>query len=728
MWISLLVLVCGRGGEEASVQYYRKPTLTQPLNILMILADDLGYGDTSVFPFVGRGIQTPHLERMASRGVVMSNYHTAAATCTPTRASILTGLYPWRLGIKAVFEYGEKGKSNRDDWLVQVPTAPMIFSEHNYSTFHSGKWHLGGMRNDDYAMRLQPEKGTHVAGGRRCHHPGPIQQGFHNYVSVLDGPGAPRQNELQIPSTLYSEGCNFLLENDKKLEQSKYNISGWLSYCEARHAMRAIDTSVAENKPFYIHLWFHAPHGPWQVIPGYEHLYQEKPDNNNGAQNCNQLSGTGKKMCNTRKNRQRVSAPVNTRLLEYRSMVSDMDAQIGMVLDHLDKLGISKNTLVFFTSDNGPEDFSGTPGTFRGNKRHLYEGGIRVPAIAQWIDTIPAGTVAPTMAISTDLLATFLDAANLVMPSHVHIDGMSFLPELLTATQAPTISNSGDSNEKAIALKTVNHEKKRGSQYHKRKHMLQERVYLWMNDYEGPRRTAAVLYDYKILLDEEELPYEMFDMRLDPNEATNLLANYGKQYWKSFVEKLSHPSTKSTVGNKHNVVVSKGKVGQETGISAKVFGESVGLTRNAIMKQRHNSTIHHVIVERMYKTLLAYAKRADEGYRTYLEQHPGHKYNPSPLSDNRPMRTNIFKKGMTMQKANEIAENLVTKGTCGTTPCSCERKTASVVKPLPFPGLVIEMNGNVITTRVSIPGEEVWWNPVIPQPFLNGSHILGVAQ
>ena len=113
-------------------------------NILLILADDLGYGDTSVFPFIGSGIFTPNLERMAAHGTIMTNFHTAAATCTPTRASILTGMYPWRMGIKAVFEYGKKGSSNRDDWLLQVPTIAMVLADANYSTLHSGKWHLGG--------------------------------------------------------------------------------------------------------------------------------------------------------------------------------------------------------------------------------------------------------------------------------------------------------------------------------------------------------------------------------------------------------------------------------------------------------------------------------------------------------------------------------------------------------------------------------------------------------
>jgi arylsulfatase A-like enzyme len=236
-----------------------------------MLADDLGYGDTSVFPFVGTGIATPELERMASRGTIMNNFHTAAATCTPTRASVLTGLYPWRMGIKAVYEYGVKGKSNRDDWLPQMPTVAMTFRSANYFTGHSGKWHIGGMRNDDYDMRVlpayQPSNSTTPGRTKKCQHPGPNQQGFEEYVSVLDGPGAPRQNELQVNENLHSQGCNHLLHNDVLIGRNGSTKREFLSDCEARHAIRMMENAVAANKSFYIHLWFHAPHGPWEVRP-----------------------------------------------------------------------------------------------------------------------------------------------------------------------------------------------------------------------------------------------------------------------------------------------------------------------------------------------------------------------------------------------------------------------------------------------------------------------------
>ena len=236
------------------------------INILLILADDLGYGDTSVPPFIGSGISTPELKKMAAKGTIMTNFHTAAATCTPTRASILTGMYPWRLGIKGVYEYGlkEKGKGNRNDWLPLTFNLPMLFKANNYTTLHSGKWHLGGMRNDDYDMRyLQNQDNNHNHNiSAKCRHPGPNQQGFDEYVSVLDGPGSYRQNRYQLQNILHSHGCEILLNNDRPIGQ-KTVPNHYLSDCEVEHAIRMMKKAVQSNQPFYQQVWFHAPHGPW---------------------------------------------------------------------------------------------------------------------------------------------------------------------------------------------------------------------------------------------------------------------------------------------------------------------------------------------------------------------------------------------------------------------------------------------------------------------------------
>jgi hypothetical protein len=185
-------------------------------------------------------------------------------------------------------------------------------------------------------------------------------------------------------------------------------------------------------------------------------------------------------------------------------------------------MGIEKNTLVAFLSDNGPEDFVGTTSGYRGNKRHIYEGGIRVPAIFQWIGTIPGGKNSSSFVISTDLFPTFVDAANLKMPTKVKVDGMSILSELIGRNKiskkkinlqiqefnANLNSNSTSSSNATTTI--VN------SNLNSNTNMYKERAIFWHNDYEGPRKSAMWLFDFKIFLDEKELPCEMYDMKNDP--------------------------------------------------------------------------------------------------------------------------------------------------------------------------------------------------------------------
>lgn len=260
-WLSWSVWpVIGAIETKRQHQYAKMHQKDNPVNVIIILADDLGYGDTSVYPFMGSGIYTPQLEKMAARGTIMTNFHSAAPVCTPTRVSILTGMFPWRLGVKGVYEYGEKGKSNRDDWLAHIPTIAMAFRDAGYVTGHSGKWHAGGMRNDDWEMRVLPDLGSEsLPGSRRCPHPGPNQQGFDEYVSVLDGPGSQRQGLYQVNAVLYSQGCEILLRNDSHIGKLGEDTSQkeYLFDCEVRHAIRMIKYSISVQRPFFINLWFH---------------------------------------------------------------------------------------------------------------------------------------------------------------------------------------------------------------------------------------------------------------------------------------------------------------------------------------------------------------------------------------------------------------------------------------------------------------------------------------
>ena len=173
-------------------------------NILILLADDLGYGDLSLPPFLGSGIKTPEIEKMATMSTVMTNFHVAAPICTPTRASILTGLFPWRLGIRAIYGTGLQA----NDVLHVVPNLPMTLLTAGYHTAHVGKWHLGGITPSDIDKRRISKP---LCEGTR---PGPNQHGFLEYVSMMEGPGSPRLTKLLPQQNLYREGAKYLIRND----------------------------------------------------------------------------------------------------------------------------------------------------------------------------------------------------------------------------------------------------------------------------------------------------------------------------------------------------------------------------------------------------------------------------------------------------------------------------------------------------------------------------------
>lgn len=202
---------------KKALQHYNVTGTGRRPNILLILADDLGYGDLSVPPFVyyepnsaqkwpcvEGGILTPNLERMAANGAIMTNFHSASPVCSPARVAVMTGLYPWRLGALNAFELG-RDLTQRNGFLPQVPTAPEIFRDAGYYTAHSGKWHLGGMREEMRRDRTEKDQ---------CSRGSPNQHGFEEYVSELDGPESPRYTFLNRNSELHSKGHRHLLKDD----------------------------------------------------------------------------------------------------------------------------------------------------------------------------------------------------------------------------------------------------------------------------------------------------------------------------------------------------------------------------------------------------------------------------------------------------------------------------------------------------------------------------------
>lgn len=346
-------------------------------NIVFILADDLGYGDLSGFG--SQSIDTPNLDKLAQSGMILNRFYTGSAVCTPSRASMLTGKFPLRYDIRKHFS----------DSLEHLPESSTTLAEYlkndGYYTAHIGKWHLGGLRLSDIARRQKQQAAL----------PGPLQHGFDYYLTNTEG--APIRPKLIKSRKLYREGGKYLLENDKQIPEIK-------KHWEEIKVDKAIDImDAAGEKPFFINLWFDAPHTPYEPAPE-PHLSKYAD-----------LGITGDQ-------------------LYFRSMVSHLDANVGRVIEALKERGLYENTLIIFTSDNGPA-FQGSPGSFKGGKTDLHEGGIRVPAFVVWQNHITPASRSYQSVHMADFLPSICAAAGVEVAEEA-IDGKNVLPLLTGKTDA----------------------------------------------------------------------------------------------------------------------------------------------------------------------------------------------------------------------------------------------------------------------------------------------------
>lgn len=411
---------------------------TKRPNILFMLADDLGYGDLSVYPFVQEfnakefpctegGILSPNLERMAANGITMTNFHSAAPVCSPARAAIMTGLYSWRVNAMNAFELG-KDMSQRNGFLPQIPTIAELLREEGYYTIHSGKWHLGGMREE---LRLER------ANKDQCSRPSPNQHGFEEYISELDGPESPRYTFLLRNANLHTQGHRHLIADDIPVPTPTDNTATVLSDREAQDALDLISLHSKKHpdQPWFAQIWFNAPHGPWEILKTGEEIYSKHYNRTSSYWEGVKCPYQGK------------DYPLYSQNWFYKTMVSAMDTSIGRVLDTINSLNLDRETLIIFTSDNGNELGAGTGGIFKDGKRSLMEGGIRIPTIMQWIGTIPARSYSSYFAGHTDLLPTCLEVAGIDLNHEnknkhskrkLFFDGVSILPALTRALPSPT--------------------------------------------------------------------------------------------------------------------------------------------------------------------------------------------------------------------------------------------------------------------------------------------------
>nr|WP_231617659.1 sulfatase [Novipirellula aureliae] len=350
-------------------------------NIVLILADDQGYADLGCFG--GKHVKTPRIDRMAAEGARLTSFYVAGSVCTPSRAALMTGCYPKRNDMAGgVFLAADARGLNPNEITIAE-----VLKSAGYKTGMFGKWHLGD----------QPEFL-------------PTRQGFDEYF------GIPYSHDIH-PFHGNNKKYHFpplpLLEMETVIE-----LEPDASYLTQRLTKRAVQFIEAnKDKPFFLYLPHPIPHRPLHVSPEF---VQDVPEAIKAKLAEEKISG---------------KIDYKTRDKIYKQAISEIDWSVGRILDSLKAQGIDDNTLVIFTSDNGPKIGKAAP--LKGGKGSTFEGGMRMPAVIRWPGKIPAGTVNGEIMTAMDLLPTFANLAGAEIPSDRVIDGKDIWPVLNRTAKSP---------------------------------------------------------------------------------------------------------------------------------------------------------------------------------------------------------------------------------------------------------------------------------------------------
>ena len=391
-------------------EYEVVPISERPPNIILIVADDLGYNDISTFgggPADGR-VKTPHIDQLAADGVVFTQSYSGAGTCAPSRAMLMTGRYPTRTGfeftptpsgmapmisrISAQMNRGippiiydaaldeTKPPYEEQGLPPEEVTIAEVLKERGYATFHIGKWHLG--RKNGMA---------------------PQEQGFDQSLLMASALYLPEDDPNVVNAKLQFDPIDQFLwarlrfaNSFNSGDQNRFEPRGYLTDYWTDESINIINAN--KNRPFFLYLGHWGVHTPLQATKeDYEAVGDIKP------------------------HRARV----------YAAMIRSLDRSVGRINAALEEAGIADNTLVIFTNDNGGPGYIGLPNInkpFRGWKISQFEGGIRVPLMMKWPAEIAAGTVAEEPVAHIDVMPTLTAAAGADLPEDVIIDGKNLLP------------------------------------------------------------------------------------------------------------------------------------------------------------------------------------------------------------------------------------------------------------------------------------------------------------
>ena len=350
------------------------PLATARPNIVVILCDDLGYGDLGCYGHPQ--IKTPNLDQLAAQGIRLTDCYSAAPVCSPSRVGLLTGRSPNRAGVYDwIPPAGDQLKPDAREQVhmraKEITVAQLLHSS-GYATCMVGKWHCNSRFND----QRQPQPGDF---------------GFDHWFGT--------QNNAR-PS--HQDPDNYVRNGDLV-----GRLDGFSCQLVVEEALAWLDRSRDESKPFFLYMAFHEPHEPVASPPDLVEEYGAVAQNDDQAQ--------------------------------YFANVTNVDAQVGRFVSELGARGLRENTLILFTSDNGPETLKryrgarrsyGQPGPLRGMKLHTHDAGFRVVGIANWKGHIKPGQSIDTPVSSLDFLPTFCSLADVALPQDRVLDGID-VSELL---------------------------------------------------------------------------------------------------------------------------------------------------------------------------------------------------------------------------------------------------------------------------------------------------------
>ena len=413
-------------------------TAPKPPNIVLIMADDLGWKDLHCYG--NEKLDTPNLDRLATQGLLFTDAYSASPVCTPTRAALMTGEAPARLNITN-HAGGHPPNFQLPDsdlvtplWLRHLPLERVTIAEQlkqaGYATGFVGKWHL----SNRYGSRTDKKQPTEAE--LRAEH-----QGFDINVGGCRFGGPPSYfSPYKIPN----------LEGKSDGE-----------YLPNRCADECVDfikSATAEDRPFFLCWWNYSVHYPFEAPADLIAKYEKR-------------KGPG------------IENPT------YAAMIEGMDTSIGTLLKSLDEQGLSDDTLVIFTSDNGP--FAANVKPLRAEKGYLYEGGIRVPMMVRWPGRVKPETRTSTPVVTMDIHATMLDAANLKADPSNTPDGVSLIPML---------KGEGELDRESICFHYPNYA------FHKKNRL----------------GSAIRSGDYKLIKFYDDDSIELYDLKNDIGESKNL--------------------------------------------------------------------------------------------------------------------------------------------------------------------------------------------------------------